>query len=238
MHHSRLCSRRHFLQANAFGLGSLALASLLRDDNLLGAPVKPHSIAAGPPRYDLLPKEPHFEPKARAMISLFMMGGPSQMDLFDPKPMLTKYDGQKFPGEIKYDNLAQASAKVFGSPFKFSPHGQCGMELSELLPCLGEMGRLPVLQNDAGREKWGRDHNTHGFSHWIAGGGFKRGYVHGETDEWGHKAVKDIVNHYDWHATLLHCFGLDHTKLIYKRNGTAASLTDGQGARVVGELLA
>ena len=46
------------------------------------------------------------------MISLFMMGGPSQMDLFDPKPMLTKYDGQKFPGEIKYDNLAEASAKV------------------------------------------------------------------------------------------------------------------------------
>src|SRR5205085_503108 len=72
-------------------------------------------------------------------ISLFMMGGPSQMDLFDPKPMLTKYDGQKFPGEIKYDNLAQASAKVFGSPFKFSPHGQCGMELSELLPCLGQV---------------------------------------------------------------------------------------------------
>ena len=63
-------------------------------------------------------------------------------------------------------------------------------------------------------------------------------HVHGETDEWGHKSVKDVVNHYDWHATLLHCFGLDHTKLIYKRNGTAASLTDGQGAHVVKELIA
>jgi hypothetical protein len=413
-----------------------------------------------------------------------MMGGPSQMDLFDPKPMLTKYDGQKFPGEIKYDNLAQASAKVFGSPWSFAPHGQCGMELSELLPglsqvadditlirsmqsgvsnhaqglyainaggitagrptigswltyglgsetselpaymvlahpsglptfqqehwtngwlpslyqgtlirptephilnldpppslagegqkrqldllksfneahlanhpgeldlqariasyelaakmqtaakealdisnepayiqklygvddpktrdyatrcliarrlvergvrfvqvlnsgqswdqhgtlitalpanCLatdrptaalvtdlkqrglldstvvswgGEMGRLPVLQNDAGRAKWGRDHNTYGFSQWVAGGGFKRGCVHGETDEWSHHAVKDIVHHYDWHATLLHCFGLDHTKLTYLRNGTAASLTDGQAARVVSEILA
>ena len=88
------------------------------------------------------------------------------------------------------------------------------------------------------RSKWGRDHNTFGFTHWVAGGGFKRGHVHGETDEWGHKAVKDVVNHYDWHATLLHAFGLDHTKLIYKRNGTSASLTDGQGASVVRDLLA
>ena len=482
MKHPSLCSRRHFLQANSFGLGAFALASLLRDDGLLAAPVKP--ITEGPSRYDLLPKRPHFDPKAKAMISLFMMGGPSQMDLFDPKPMLTKYDGQKFPGEIKYDNLAQASSKVFGSPWKFPRHGQCGMELSELLPklgevadditlirsmqsgvsnhqqglfainngrivggrpalgswltyglgsetqdlpayvvlshpkglptfqnehftngwlpslyqgtlirpsephilnldpqpafegapqrrqlgllesfneahlaehpgeldlqariasyelaakmqtsakealdisnepesikklygvdnpltrdyatrciiarrlvergvrfvqvlnagqswdqhgalitslpanciatdqpsaalvadlkqrglldstvvhCGGEMGRLPVLQNDAGRAKWGRDHNTNGFSHWIAGGGFKRGHVHGETDEWGHKAVKDVVHHYDWHATLLHTFGLDHTQLAYKRNGTAATLTDGQEARVVTEILA
>jgi hypothetical protein len=102
----------------------------------------------------------------------------------------------------------------------------------------GEMGRLPVLQNDTGREKWGRDHNTYGFSQWIAGGGFKGGYVHGETDEWSHHAVKDIVHHYDWHATLLQCFGLDHTKLIYKRNGIAATLTDGQDAQVVRQLFA
>ena len=102
----------------------------------------------------------------------------------------------------------------------------------------GEMGRLPVLQNDAGRDKWGRDHNTYGFSMWMAGGGFKKGYVHGETDEFGHKAVIDEVKHYDYHATLLKTFGLDHTKLTYKRNGLAASLTDNQGAKVVDELLA
>src|SRR5687768_2393576 len=87
MARSHLCSRRHFLHANAFGLGTLALACLLRDDKLLAAPVKPHGDAL---RFDLQPKAPHFEPKAKAMISLFMMGGPSQMDLFDPKPMLTK----------------------------------------------------------------------------------------------------------------------------------------------------
>ena len=102
----------------------------------------------------------------------------------------------------------------------------------------GEMGRLPVLQNDAGRAKWGRDHNTYGFSQWVAGGGFKRGYVHGETDEWSHHAVIDEVHHYDWHATLLHNFGLDHRRLTFKRNGLAASLTDNQGAKVVKKLLA
>ena len=103
----------------------------------------------------------------------------------------------------------------------------------------GEMGRLPVVQNPATPDnKWGRDHNTYGFRLWMAGGGFKAGHVHGETDEWGHHAAKEIVNHYDWHATLLHCFGLDHTKLVYKRNGANASLTDGQEAVVVRGLLA
>jgi hypothetical protein len=477
------CSpRRHFLQQQGMGLAGLALADLLTRDGLLAAPVKPETIAE--PSFDLLEKKPHFEPRAKAMISLFMMGGPSQMDLFDPKPMLTKYHGQKFPGDIKYDNLAQASSKCFGSPWKFKRHGQSGIELSELLPNLaevvdeitlirsmtsgvsnhaqglyamnagrvtagrpalgswltyglgsqtdelpaymvlshpsglptfsgehytngwlpalyqgtlvraveprilnldplpalaggpqrrqldwlrklneehlaahpgehdlqariasyelaakmqsaakealdisgepahirklygvdnpitadyatrciiarrlvergvryvqvlnsgqswdqhgslvsalpkncaatdqpsaalildlkqrglldstvvhwgGEMGRLPVLQNDAGPEKWGRDHNTFGFSMWLAGGGFKRGYVHGETDEFGHKAVVNEVRHFDYHATLLKVFGLDHGKLVYKRNGLAASLTDNQGARVVDQLLA
>src|SRR5690606_38854945 len=132
MFRAPLCSRRHFLHANGFGLGGLALATLLQRDGLLAAPVKP--LTQGGERYDLAPKKPHFDGKAKAMISLFMMGGPSQMDWFDPKPMRTKYHGQKFPGEIKYDNLAQASSKVFGSPWKFQKHGECGMELSELLP--------------------------------------------------------------------------------------------------------
>ena len=474
-------SRRHFLRSNAFSLGSLALPWLMSRDGLLAAPTKPFTNAQ---TFDLTKKPPPRGGQAKAMISLFMIGGPSHMDLFDPKPQLSKYHLQKFPGEINYDNAAEASSKVFGSPWKFAPRGQCGMEISELLPhlagivddislirsmhtgvnnhgqsvyalhsgrasqgrptlgswlsyglgsetsdlptylaltspqgqplmnnenwtagwlpavyqgtmvrpgephilnldappqlagagqhrqlellnafnndhlahhagdsdldariqsyalaarmqhaakeafdlsgepesikkmygldqdhtrdyatrCLiarrlvergvrfvqvlnngqswdhhgsiraalpdrcrevdqpcaalvkdlkqrglldstvvhwgGEMGRLPVLQNDGGPDKWGRDHNTHGFSCWMAGGGFKGGYAHGETDEWGHKAVKDVVHHYDWHATLLHLFGLDHAKLIYKRNGLDATLTDGQPARVVTELLA
>ena len=73
------------------------------------------------------------------MISLFMMGGPSHMDLLDPKPLLAKYDGEKFPGDIKYDNAAEASSKVFASPFRFQKYGQCGTEVSELLPHLSSM---------------------------------------------------------------------------------------------------
>lgn len=475
------CSRRHFVKASAFSLGSLALASLLREDGLLAAPVKP---PMGPQKFDLTPKVPPLPARAKAMISLFMMGGPSQIDLLDPKPAMAKYDGQPFPGDIRYDNAAEASSKVFASPFKFQKQGQCGMEISEILPylatvadditvirsmqtgvnnhleslwainsgvfrggrpslgswlcyglgsetrdlpayvamtdprglpqfaaqhwtsgylpstyqgtqvrpqeprilnldpaehlagaaqarqldfiqsinrehlaqhpgeldleariatyelaarmqlsakealdiskeseatkrlygidkeetrdygtrCLlarrlvergvrfvqvlnvgqswdhhgglikalpnscrgvdqpaaalihdlkarglfdstivhwgGEMGRLPVLQNDSGWEKVGRDHNTHGFSMWLAGGGIKRGYVHGETDEWGHRAVKAVVHHYDYHATLLHLFGFDHEKLIYQRNGQELTLTNKQNARVIPELLA
>jgi hypothetical protein len=101
----------------------------------------------------------------------------------------------------------------------------------------GEMGRLPVIQNDAGPSRVGRDHNTYGFSMWVAGGGFKGGCVYGETDEFGHHAVRDVVNHYDWHATLLHLFGLDHRRLTYQRNGQEATLTDGQAVRVVHDIL-
>lgn len=475
------CSRRHFVKAGSFSLGSLALAWLLREEGLLAAPIQP---VIGPQKFDLIPKPPHFPARAKSMISLFMMGGPSQIDLFDPKPGMARYDGQPFPGEIKYDNAAEASSKVFASPFAFSRHGESGMELSELLPhlgtiadkitlirsmktgvnnhlqslyalnsgsfragrpslgswlsyalgsesrdlpayiamtdprglpqfanqhwtsgwlpslyqgtqvraaeprilnldpaehlegaaqarqlefiqainrdhlasrpgeldleariasyelagrmqvaakealdlsreseatkklygldheatrdygtrCLiarrliergvrfvqvlnvgqswdhhgsllkalpnscqavdqpsaalvkdlsalglldstvvhwgGEMGRLPVLQNDTGREKCGRDHNTYGFSMWMAGGGFKGGTVYGETDDWGHQAVRDVVTHHDYHATLLRLFGFDHTKLVYQRNGQQLALTDQQPARVVSEILA
>ena len=99
----------------------------------------------------------------------------------------------------------------------------------------GEMGRLPVVQNTRNA---GRDHNTYGFSMWLAGGGFKAGHIHGETDEWGHRSVRDKVNHYDYHATLLRLFGLDHDHLNYKRGGRVQSLIDGQPARVVEEIMA
>lgn len=453
---------------------------MLQQDGVLGAPKKP---PLEPIVYDTLPKQPHHEPQAKAMISLWMQGGPSHHDLFDPKPEMAKYDGKPFPGQIKYDNAAQASSKVLASPWKFSPRGESGIELSDLIPhtaeiadditlirsmhtsvnnhgqsiralntgrilagrpslgswmtyglgaetqnlpayvalidpgqlpvlgvenwsngwlpsiyqgtvvrpqeprilnldppahlqgepqeqalhflktlndrhrqqrpgqndldariasyelaarmqlaakealdiskeskavhklyglddpatkdygtrCLiarrliergvrfvqvftqnqfwdhhgsiisrlpaackkvdqpsaalvkdlksrglldstvvhwgGEMGRLPVIQNDAGRNKIGRDHNTYGFSMWVAGGGFKRGYAHGQTDDFGHHAIADQVSHADYHATLLHLFGLDHEQLTYRRNNREQNLTDGQTCRVIHELL-
>lgn len=475
-------SRRHFLAQSSLSVGSLALSWLLQKD-AHAAPKKP---ALEEQRFDTTPKVAATAPQAQAMISLWMQGGPSHHDLFDPKPEMAKYDGKPFPGEIKYDNAAQASSTIFHSPWKFSPQGECGMELSELLPytsavaddiclirsmrtsvnnhgqsiralqtgrilegrpslgswltyglgcaadnlpafmalvdpgqlpvlgvenwqngflpstyqgtvvrpqeprildlvppkhlvgapqdqaldfldrlnrrhlqrfpgqhdlqariatyelaakmqvaatealdisqetkstqdmygihsdnsttrdygtrCLiarrliergvrfvqvytqnqlwdshnkiasglpnacqkvdqpsaalvtdlkarglldstvvhwgGEMGRLPVAQTTGGREKYGRDHNTYGFSSWVAGGGFKAGHVHGKTDEWGHHAVEDIVNHYDYHATLLHLFGLKHDDLSFEYAKREQTLTDNQPARVVTELLA
>jgi Protein of unknown function (DUF1501) len=470
--------RRHFLASQGLGLGTIALTWMLHRDGVLGAPPKP---TLERPVYDLKPKASPAPAKARAMISLWMQGGPSHIDLFDPKPELRKRHLQNFDGEIKYDNAGQASAKLFASPWNFQRHGGCGMELSELLPCLGgvaddltlvrsmttgvnnhgqsisalttgritpgrpvlgswltyalgtesqdlpaycvltdpgglpvlgvdtwssgwlpslyqgtvirprdprianldppallrgapqrrqleflsdlnrqhlaahpgetdlaarvasyelaarmqtaakealdlsgesaatlrlygiddsvtreygtrcliarrliergvrfvqvctgnqswdhhggivkqlpamcqkvdrpsaalvrdlrqrglldstivhwggEMGRLPVVQNE---QNIGRDHNTYGFSSWVAGGGFKGGYVHGATDEFGHMAVENVVNHCDYLATILHLFGLDHTELTFNRPGRVASLIDGQPARIVQGLLA
>jgi hypothetical protein len=101
----------------------------------------------------------------------------------------------------------------------------------------GEMGRLPVIQNDTGPAKVGRDHNTYGFSMWVAGGGFRGGATYGATDDFGHKAIENVVNHFDYHATLLHLFGLDPQRLTYLRNGQEQSLLDGQDGRVVKEIL-
>ncbi|MCP4172635.1 MAG: DUF1501 domain-containing protein [Fuerstiella sp.] len=473
--------RRHFLASSAMSVSSVALA-WLQDNERAAAEIKKPDLQRQ--SFDTTPKVSAAEPKAQSMISLWMQGGPSHHDMFDPKPEMAKYDGQVFPGEIKYDNAAQASSKVFASPWKFRPRGECGMELSELVPhtatvaddiclirstrtgvnnhgqsiralqtgrtvegrpalgswltyglgceadnlpafmalidpgqlpvlgvenwsngwlpsiyqgtvirpteprildltppphlkgraqkkalefleqlnsrhiadrpgqldlqariasyqlaakmqtaatdaldlsketkatqdmyglnqtvtaeygtrCLiarrliergvrfvqvytanqlwdshgsilsrlpaacrkvdqpsaalvrdlkerglldstvvhwgGEMGRLPVIQNDAGRSKIGRDHNTYGFSMWVAGGGFKAGHVHGQTDEWGHEAVEDVVNHFDYHATLLHLFGLDHEQLQFRRSNQDQTLTDGQPGHVVPELLA
>ena len=473
-------SRRRFLSSSAFGLAPLALTWLLKQDEAIAEPIKPN---LQPLEFSLDSRPSHSEARATAMISLFMQGGPSQIDLLDPKPILNKLDGEKFPGTIKYDNAAQASTKVLGSPWKFTQHGECGTPVSELLPgiagvvddicvirsmhtgvnnhgqsihalnsgrtqrgrpslgswltyalgaetqnlpayvamsdprgipvegvlnwsngwlpslfqgtvirpreprilnleppaelrgkvqqqyldylrrlneqhrgehpgvsdlaarisnyelaarmqtaarealdisketlatqqmygidqpetaeygtrCLiarrlvergvrfvqiftknqywdhhgsirsslpaacrktdrpaaalvkdlkqrglldstvvhwgGEMGRLPVVQNDAGRSKVGRDHNTYGFSMWVAGGGFRRGGTYGATDEFGHHAVENVVNHYDYHATLLHLFGLDPERLTFKRSGREQSLLDGQPGKVVGGIL-
>ncbi|MBC8114934.1 MAG: DUF1501 domain-containing protein, partial [Candidatus Saccharimonas sp.] len=124
-------SRRRFLASSGFGIGAFALAGLLRDDGLLAAPpIKPKDDQ---PR-DMLPRASHFAPQATAMISMFMHGGPAHMDLLDPKPELTKHHGQDYGGEVVFSFANRASKKLFGSPWQFSKHGECGTDVSELLP--------------------------------------------------------------------------------------------------------
>lgn len=98
---------------------------------------------------------------------------------------------------------------------------QRGLLDSTIVMWTGEFGRLPVSQGADGR-----DHNRHAFSTWIAGGGFKRGYVHGATDEFGYKSVTDVVNVHDLHATLLYTLGLDHEQLTFPHEGRDDTLTD------------
>jgi hypothetical protein len=474
-------SRRQFLAENAMGIGATALAWLTAQE-AQAIPAK--LLPKDPATFDLKPKAPHFAPRAKAMISLFQHGGPSHVDLFDPKPELTRLNGTDYPGEIVYSFVNGASKALFGSPWKFAKHGQSGTEISELLPnlgeivddvclirsmhtganghevsiryfhggipgvvgrptlgswlvyglgcesqelpaylvltdpaglpvdgvtnwsngfmpplfqgtvlrpkeprilnleapshlrgavqkqnldflralndrhlvehpgegdleariasyelaaamqtaatealdishetaathamygldddatreygtrCLiarrlvergvrfvqlflggqpwdnhssirtglpaickrtdkpaaalvkdlkqrgmldetvvhfgGEIGRLPVTENRGEPANAGRDHNGQGFSMWVAGGGFRPGITYGETDEFGHRAVKDVVTPNDFQATLLHLFGLDHTQLSYLHSGREQQITAGRTARLVKEII-
>jgi hypothetical protein len=472
-------TRRHFLSSNAFGLSSVALAGLLKDDGLLGAPFKP---VTEPQSYDLLPKNPHQPPPAKAMISMFMGGGPSHLELLDPKPLLDKYAGKQFPNskDLKFDSVGQASSVIMPSAYAFEKCGESGTEISELLPNLktivdditvirsmtlpdirnhvagmralttgrgqagwpslgswltyglgsetnnlpafvalvvganppgspfwdsrhlpsiyqgtvvrekeprimnltppahlkgpaqakqlsaleklnrlhlqdrpgendlsariasyelaarmqtsasdaldlskespatrklyglddsatkklaeaciiarrlvergvrfvqiwnyawdmhenltasiktrsanvdqpcaalvkdlksrglldstivqwgGEMGRLPVIQDRGAGKKPGRDHNTEGFSIWMAGGGIKGGHVHGATDDFGHRAIDKPVTQHDFHATLLNRFGLDPNHLTYRQNTQFVSLVEMEQGKLINEIL-
>jgi uncharacterized protein (DUF1501 family) len=96
----------------------------------------------------------------------------------------------------------------------------------------GEFGRTPAVRRDDGR-----DHNATGFSMWMAGGGVKRGFRYGATDQFGIAAEVDKFHTHDFHATTLHLLGLDHTKLTYRYAGRDFRLTDVYG-RVAKDLLA
>ncbi len=128
--------RRHFFKECGVGLGKIALASLLTDAFASGASyAAPPSLAVNP----FAPKKPHFPAKAKRVIHLFMAGGPSQLDLFDYKPDLVKYEGHSLPpsviGNQRYAFI-RPDAAVLGPRFKFAKYGQAGAELSEMLPHL------------------------------------------------------------------------------------------------------
>ena len=128
---AQFLTRRQFLARNALGIGGVALAWLLNEERMLATPP---SVPRARLSFDLKPKTPPFPPRARAMISLFMHGGPSHVDLFDPKPELTRRSGEDYPGEVTFSFVDRASKKLLGSPWKFQKHGQSGLEVSELLP--------------------------------------------------------------------------------------------------------
>src|SRR5215212_2386799 len=103
-------SRRQMLSRMGTGLGTLGLASLLNQQGLLASTGNP-----------LAPKPSHFKPRAKHIIHLFMNGGPSQVDTFDPKPALTKYNGQKAPADIKTE---RRTGNLMQSPFAFKKYGK------------------------------------------------------------------------------------------------------------------
>jgi hypothetical protein len=129
-----LLSRRQVLKLSGMGLGTLALQYLLNAERPLQA-----EPAASQPSIDLNPKQPHFAPQAKSVILMMQNGGPSQMDLFDPKPVLQKHSGKQH--SIKVEMFQKGSEKntLMGSPFRFLRRGKCGMELSEVIPHLGSV---------------------------------------------------------------------------------------------------
>jgi hypothetical protein len=118
-------TRRELLERCGMGYGALALGGLLAGSASASSRVNP-----------LDSRPPHFAARARQVIHIFMNGGPSHVDTFDPKPMLTRYAGKKLPA----DNLTteRPTGAALASPFKFSPCGQSGIEVSELFPHVAE----------------------------------------------------------------------------------------------------
>ncbi len=132
----RELTRRHFFRQAGFGIGGAALSSLLWQEAAAQATQR---------------LAPHFAPKAKNVIFLFMAGGPSQLDMFDPKPALNKYDSQPIPAElVRGERFAfiKGTPLCLGSPFRFAPHGQSGAVLSELLPHLAKhVDELAIIRS-------------------------------------------------------------------------------------------
>ncbi len=127
-------TRRNLFGSVANGFCGAALASLLSRD-VYGAEAAP----SGPRVFDLKPRQPHYDPKAKSVIHLFMNGGPSQMDLFDPKPVLTKHHGEAYFDKVAADLTGPEQAGgLMKSPFQFAQYGQSGMWVSELMPHLAK----------------------------------------------------------------------------------------------------
>jgi Protein of unknown function (DUF1501) len=136
-------TRREFVKDAFAGFGGLAMVSLLYDEQLRAGSTTP-----------LAPKPLHFPAKARSVIFLFMAGGPSHLETFDPKPLLNRLEGQRRPkefGEVKYQQI-QSNAKLLGTRRTFKKHGQSGIEVSDLFPhiasCIDDIAVIRSCHGD------------------------------------------------------------------------------------------
>ncbi len=147
--------RREFLFKSGGGISGLALAYLLNREQLLAETTQPNGCSApaiGANPY--APKPPHLAPRATAVISLFMGGGWSQMDTFDPKPMLAKYAGEPIDGKVAGDVIVRQGfpGPLMPSPFSFKRYGQSGIDVSEIFPHLArEVDQIAFLRSVYGR---------------------------------------------------------------------------------------
>ncbi len=135
----KMVTRRHFFKDCSVGLGSIALASLLKQNSSAQSPQNSKLITQNS---SLSSKPPHFPGKAKRVIYVFQAGGPSHLDLFDYKPALVKYNGQKPPEEMLkgiQNVFINRDAALYASEFKFAKHGQSGAEISEALPYLAKV---------------------------------------------------------------------------------------------------
>ncbi len=134
-------TRRHFFRDCGVGVGKIALATLLAESQArtASAGAEPDRSA---PRDVLAPRPPHFAPRAKRVIFLFMAGAPSQLDLFDDKPTLRKFDGRSIPAEVVKDQryaFIRPDASLMSARYRFARYGDCGAELSEMLPHLAKI---------------------------------------------------------------------------------------------------
>src|SRR6185436_14706063 len=135
----RFWSRRDFLFQSCGGLSGLALAHLLNQDGLLAATVNDAACDSKPVGFNpYAAKKPHFAPRAKSVISLFMSGGVSHVDTFDPKPALEKYAGQPLTGKGEVVVRQGHPGPLMPSPFTFRKYGQSGMDVSEIFPSMAQ----------------------------------------------------------------------------------------------------
>src|ERR1700681_2026818 len=170
----RFWSRRDFLFESCGGISGLALAHLLTQDGLLAATANDAACDSKPVGFNpFAPRPPHFAPRAKSVISLFMSGGVSHVDTFDPKPALEKYAGQPLSGKGEIVVRQGHPGPLMPSPFTFKKYGQSGIEVSELFPLIAgqHVDDLALIRSVYGKS------NDHGQAHYeLATGMIRMGF--------------------------------------------------------------